>query len=831
MVSNLDIDRRDCLDTHAFKRHRLEMNNPKSTVLGWASLIAAAGVSYYYAKKGIDERRRQQDVAGTRPTEKLDWRARVEKDQQGGDAKSYFEQGKQSTRAENPMATTKTSSPTDEVPGDLTAKPSGRVSTWSSSFVLTTISVCCSGEGYAQLRGTRSTTCKMESEAKDAKSPTYKREPSFIFGTTRPKRKREPVVQDDDDLPVNWAPGVPRSMLSVYRLRPGKPTFVKDWNLSTGPLAIYQHTFLVEEFQVQVQEEANPQNSTQAEIAHSPSTATDVDSEDVPQAYTRPASPDKYRASLSPSLEPYPQQVALPTIDNRAPVDPDPSFHGPVNLSLPPAMFGRNPMLQEPFTRFAPPLGQSVSVPATRCPSPRPYPPFENHYPVLSAASRELSPLLLPPHPGTIPLPQPIVVPEGRNLNGLPHSNHCRQMGQEFRNSVMDYGSLQHRTLHPYHIFSSADPRLPSGSSLDGRRHSLPGIPNVPTPPPVPRREYSVLGPNQSSYYASLIPPRPPLRLSEDAAAIEAARRPAPPYAQVPWPQRALAQFPGPLRLSHSDVFPHGSDPMFSHYAASPEVHTPSARSVSSMTDSLPPSIVSSPAPSPVISGPSSGLPQVPTPRPPLPRADSWTTHFASLPKATYKPRKRKSRAKQPGTSSAYLLDGRRQLQPLFSEFVLHHQCPLCPRTFERRNGLAIHLKWHYKPVDVQAADAAAAQGMGVFSAGSTPTGEPGEGDTKQAENADSSSTPDEGPIQASASTGNLLLPSHKSGGLRIDHLLSSNAADIGPITPLATPPPSPSQLKEELGGANASMEDSSRGSSHHRSHSRIWPELFGSDD
>lgn len=43
-----------------------------SQVLGWASLIAAAGVSYYFAKKSIDERRMEQYAAGTRPTEKLD---------------------------------------------------------------------------------------------------------------------------------------------------------------------------------------------------------------------------------------------------------------------------------------------------------------------------------------------------------------------------------------------------------------------------------------------------------------------------------------------------------------------------------------------------------------------------------------------------------------------------------------------------------------------------------------------------------------------------------------------------------------------------------------
>ncbi|KAI0792438.1 hypothetical protein C8Q75DRAFT_731664 [Abortiporus biennis] len=57
------------------------MNTVKSTVLGWGSLIAAAGFSFYFAKKNIDERRRQQYATGTRPTEKLDWRAKVEKEE------------------------------------------------------------------------------------------------------------------------------------------------------------------------------------------------------------------------------------------------------------------------------------------------------------------------------------------------------------------------------------------------------------------------------------------------------------------------------------------------------------------------------------------------------------------------------------------------------------------------------------------------------------------------------------------------------------------------------------------------------------------------------
>lgn len=48
------------------------MANYLVQLLGWGSLVAAAGVGYYFARQDINERRRQQQTAGTRPTEKLD---------------------------------------------------------------------------------------------------------------------------------------------------------------------------------------------------------------------------------------------------------------------------------------------------------------------------------------------------------------------------------------------------------------------------------------------------------------------------------------------------------------------------------------------------------------------------------------------------------------------------------------------------------------------------------------------------------------------------------------------------------------------------------------
>ncbi|KAI0631171.1 hypothetical protein C8Q77DRAFT_1131784 [Trametes polyzona] len=57
------------------------MNTPKTMLLGWGSLIAAAGVSYYYARKSINQRRAAQEALGQRPSEKLDWRSRIEQEE------------------------------------------------------------------------------------------------------------------------------------------------------------------------------------------------------------------------------------------------------------------------------------------------------------------------------------------------------------------------------------------------------------------------------------------------------------------------------------------------------------------------------------------------------------------------------------------------------------------------------------------------------------------------------------------------------------------------------------------------------------------------------
>ncbi|KDQ06906.1 hypothetical protein BOTBODRAFT_233115 [Botryobasidium botryosum FD-172 SS1] len=54
------------------------MNTPQSMMIGWGSLLFAGGISYYYAKKEIDARRRAQQLSGERPTTKKNWYERLD---------------------------------------------------------------------------------------------------------------------------------------------------------------------------------------------------------------------------------------------------------------------------------------------------------------------------------------------------------------------------------------------------------------------------------------------------------------------------------------------------------------------------------------------------------------------------------------------------------------------------------------------------------------------------------------------------------------------------------------------------------------------------------
>lgn len=66
-------------------------------------MVAAAGVSYYFAKKGINERREQQAKEGTRPTEKLDCKHRAVPGSAANGLIRRFVLGRQKIEASSPQ--------------------------------------------------------------------------------------------------------------------------------------------------------------------------------------------------------------------------------------------------------------------------------------------------------------------------------------------------------------------------------------------------------------------------------------------------------------------------------------------------------------------------------------------------------------------------------------------------------------------------------------------------------------------------------------------------------------------------------------------------------
>ncbi|KAF7795682.1 hypothetical protein EIP86_006847 [Pleurotus ostreatoroseus] len=709
------------------------MNNPKSTALGWASLVAAAGVSYYFAKKGIDERRREQDAAGTRPTEKLDWRARIEKEEKQAGANASFQQAKEDTRSDHPTPNIKTASPGDEVPSNSKTKPSN----------------------------------------------------------TRPPRKKENVVRKDEDAFLDWAPGVPPDMLSIFQVELQEShTPRKNRNFSSSPIETFQHSFLLNATPEPEERQDQP-GSPADSIALNPSTSTNSTFSgfsDNPSLYMA-QSISKAASNLSSHVSGFPPGISQAL---------QPSHHR------------------------APPLGLSTSLPVTRCPSPGPY-TMEYQFPVAHDPSHTAV-FSLPSVFGPSPFAQP---PPGTQHFGHinphdvqshhPQTEHFPSMDQDpaqmnfrqfHRYDAPSYpqSQSQPKALHPHGtIYTPSETYQASfGITSDGRRHSLPSIPHIPTPPPLHRPQHTLIGPSQTSYYAPLIPSRLPPRLPDIPMQGDLTRRPPPITMPTPW-QPSLAQFPGPLRLGHPG-FPMGPAPNLAGYTDTHAVHTPGTSSVSSLASgSLPPSVASSPLPLEPISetaGPSA-------PRPTMARAESWTAHFESLPTVKFKAkRSRPQRVEKENTR----VRGRKQYAypSPYPGYVLLHQCPLCPRAFERRNGLAIHLKWHYKPEEPQTTS------QSPFTTSVAPS-------TSLPVDPNSSPSMSMELIQPPGSSPNILLPQRTSG-----HLTPSNAVDNGPITPLATPPPSPSVAKDA--GADSFL-DCYRSSNHQRSHSRIWPELFGSDD
>lgn len=240
---------------------------------------------------------------------------------------------------------------------------------------------------------------------------------------------------------------------------------------------------------------------------------------------------------------------------------------------------------------------------------------------------------------------------------------------------------------------------------------------------------------------------------------------------------------------------------------------------------------------------PSYSVPLYPPYRfPAISKSRSWTAHFEALEGQGKRSRKR-SKAEKASAKD--------------EQEKIAHQCPLCDRSFARRNGLAIHLKWHYKERDGKlyrcyqivcstnwyttiAEDLhmpslphlPSLQGLGINVPTVLPM--PERSPNKRLEPIFSpeivATAEDSSPLALEPSPEFLYTPPRDNAapGPSSHGLLSVCAHDLpGPITPLATPPPTP-------GGSRPLSFDCMSDFIHTRQRSdstrSMW-DLFGSDD
>lgn len=225
------------------------------------------------------------------------------------------------------------------------------------------------------------------------------------------------------------------------------------------------------------------------------------------------------------------------------------------------------------------------------------------------------------------------------------------------------------------------------------------------------------------------------------------------------------------------------------------------------------------------------------------PKERDWTTHFEALGR---KGRKKKSSKKKKRVENVEVVE----IKP-----AEKFQCPMCDRDFERRNGLAIHMKWHYKENNgksgtvrflfasssCRSPEDRYLKGLSIaipplsfpppmyFPPGvaiapppfGVPTTVAPELTTSSSSGSDVS--PAMSSLQSSASSTRTLSANTT--------LLSVSPVDThpGPITPLATPPPSPGGTRvSSLVRLSAADILTSRARS--ESTRSMW-DLFGSDD
>ncbi|KAI0325940.1 hypothetical protein GY45DRAFT_1339801 [Cubamyces sp. BRFM 1775] len=244
-------------------------------LLGWGSLLVAAGTSYYYARKSINERRAQQEARGQRPSEKLDWRERIDREEKKLD----------SGNAAAPSAATSTAVQARSAEKGprrrLLAMSKGR-STIPGSRAPTTLNVASlelnenrAATSYPRTRSQTKAASPLlkrkisdNGTAKASRPAKVARTRSLQHAKAKSRLSTSAAVEDrlvdesNEYERTMWPVNVPRSMLFSFRVdspssqshdslaataRPEQPKERPDCSMfsASGPQAMFDHTWRV----------------------------------------------------------------------------------------------------------------------------------------------------------------------------------------------------------------------------------------------------------------------------------------------------------------------------------------------------------------------------------------------------------------------------------------------------------------------------------------------------------------------------------------------------------------------------------------------------------
>ncbi|KAI0701355.1 hypothetical protein BC835DRAFT_1303731 [Cytidiella melzeri] len=326
---------------------------------------------------------------------------------------------------------------------------------------------------------------------------------------------------------------------------------------------------------------------------------------------------------------------------------------------------------------------------------------------------------------------------------------------------------------------------IPGDNDHQVDRMAMPAVSTACSGPPV-----NVLQPLQTSYFAPLLPDRPfpSMHFPGPSVHVLGDRVLRPPVWNAPPP---ITQHFEPRY--DALAYPHPIMPAASHLPLPPLVHGPGyPHSLNVGSYNFMP-----------------GIPPIPF-QPESPRSDCWKDHFDFL-QDEIQHRKRLQKI-QDKFNRAHKIIKNKTVQRAAS----FHPCPLCNRSFSRRNSLAIHMKWHYKEREEEQSPV----GLGINI--TNPEDETNENVTPRTDGAATSSGSVLPPLD----------PDHaqpRAGVLSISSLLSATQPGVAsPITPFATPPSTPPV--RALESPNGSEETHSRLQTGVSDRSTTWS-LFGSPD